>query len=730
MLLLGMAAFLASCITIIPGAFPRLTPTPAPGAQTPDAFVADLIAALVTRNAPTLQSMMGSPFVWASWQGAGEELSPDAALARMQEELVQDAMALTFVAPPTIDEWMRGTDPMAIWPAGVQPVAVVGVSGLGAGGQDQAILVVAQYSDGTYYWYGLLAAPGGFANQAGDPPPTIVVRPVPPQVNVLPTDVAQVLVLGAVGIFDGPSSLSNQIGTATRGQSFAVIGVSADGQWWAVACPTIAGTCWISANPTFVRPVTTPGVTATPAPVHPTATPRPIYPTATPLPPLPPQPERIQFAPGQERAVRSGPLWANTVRQFVFFAAAGQTPTVRFSSPSPAASLWIVGLQDGVVYKPQGNPSRDFTFLAPRSQDYLISLVAPVNTSFTLELIIPRPGPTPTVQPSPERISFGAGQTTAVRSGVLPSGVTKQYVFKALGGQTATILLTAPPGSDANFSVRGVSDGVLYKSLGDPAREWSFQLPRTQDYLISIASSGETSYTLELTIPPVGPTATPTMAPAPAERITFAPGQDSATRSGPLARNQYKRYVFGGLAGQTATIVVSSPSPSTFFTVVGVTDGIPYKSQGSSAMSFTFTLPLTQDYLISLAATVNTSYNLQLTIPPLAGPTATPTASPTTTATPTVLPTVVPPTETPTGVPTAAPPTATPTETPTIVPPTATPEPPTPEPPTATPTAEPPTATPEPPTATPTVEPPTATPEPPTATPEPPTATPEAEGGD
>ena len=52
-------------------------------------------------------------------------------------------------------------------------------------------------------------------------------------------------------------------------------------------------------------------------------------------------------------------------------------------------------MQDGVVYKPQGNPSRDFTFLAPRSQDYLISMVAPVNTSFTLELIIPRPGPTP-----------------------------------------------------------------------------------------------------------------------------------------------------------------------------------------------------------------------------------------------------------------------------------------------------------------------------------------------
>jgi hypothetical protein len=335
----------------------------------------------------------------------------------------------------------------------------------------------------------------------------------------------------------------------------------------------------------------------------------------------------------------------------------------------------------------------------------LISIVAPVNTSFTLELIIPRPGPTPkpTVQPVPERISFGPGQTSAVRSGELPDGVARQYVFRALAGQDARILLTSPAGSDANFSVQGVSDGVLYKSAADPMREWSFRVTRTQDYLITISASGPTSYTLELIIQPLAPTPT-VVPPGPPERISFAPGQDSAMRSGPLAANQYKRYVFGGLQGQTATIVVSSPSPSTYFTVVGVSDGIPYKSQGSSAMSFTFTLPMTQDYLISLAASVNTSYSLVLTIPPIVGPTPIPpTATPTATATATGLPTVVPPTATPT---------QTPTQTPTVEPPTV-------EPPTATPTlvsptqtpTEPPTATPtETPTQTPTVEPPTIEP--------------------
>jgi hypothetical protein len=621
-LLLTVAVVLAGCVQVLPAVIPPLAPImsmPADASsdteETPDAFVADLVAALVTRNEAALEAMMGSPFIWANWEGTGDELAPDAAVAQLQSELTQNAMALTFVAPPVIDQWMRGVDPLAIWPADVQPVAVLGVGTLGAEGSDEAILIVAQYPDGSYYWYSLLLAPRGFAEQAGNPPELIVVGPVPPVMQptslppatILPTNVRQVLTLGSVGIFDGPGAQFTQVGTTVRGQTFPVLGVSPDGQWWAVTCALLPTPCWISANPTFVRPVVTSGVpvTVTPTRQHPTPTP---LPPPTRVPPTPvPQPERIQFAPGQERAVRSGPLYANTVRQFVFLAGAGQVPTVRFSSPSPAASFGIVGLFDGVVYKPQSSTGRDFSFVAPRTQDYLISIIAPVNTSFVLELIIPRPGPTPTLVPP-------------------------------------TIV---PP------------------TLPPP------------------------------TIPPPGP----------AERIRFAPGEDSATRSGTLWANQYKRYVFGGMQGQTATIIVSSPSPSTYFTVVGVSDGIPYKSQGSSAMDFTFTLPMTQDYLISIAASVNTSYNLTLIIPPLVGPTPVPP-----TATPTPLPTA-------TGLPTATP-TGTPTSQPTAVPPTVVP---TTVPPTWTPTTEPPTATP---TATQPVE-PTATLEP-TATAEPPTPTPTA----
>jgi hypothetical protein len=99
MLLLGLATLLTSCITITPDVLPRLPSTPSAGVETPDAFAADMIAAIVTRNNAALQAMMGSPFVWASWQGTAEEMAPADTIVRMRNELVQNAMSLTFVAP-------------------------------------------------------------------------------------------------------------------------------------------------------------------------------------------------------------------------------------------------------------------------------------------------------------------------------------------------------------------------------------------------------------------------------------------------------------------------------------------------------------------------------------------------------------------------------------------------------------------------------------------------------
>ncbi|HAJ35431.1 MAG TPA: hypothetical protein DCL15_07035, partial [Chloroflexi bacterium] len=346
MLLLALS--LAGCITINPGFRPASTPTP----RSPQAFVSTLIAALVSRDAASLQAMMGDPFVLAQWQGEVQLLAPEAALDVVMQQLLDPTATIAFVTNDVINGWLGGVDPLTLWPSAVKVVDALGVSIGHASGVDEAILIIAEQSDGTPYWYALLVAPGGFASQPGVAAP-ILVTPAPPASSILPTDITRVLVLGTVGIFDGPAATFNQIGLAMRGETYTVLGISADGQWWAVTCSLSANPCWIGANPTFVRPVGQPPIaTNTPRPPA-TNTPRPT--------PAPVYPIRIQFAPGQSATVVSAPISPWQTPQYVLFAQGGQTLHILMTSPSPTTNFTVRGVSDGVLYKPAQDGRREWS---------------------------------------------------------------------------------------------------------------------------------------------------------------------------------------------------------------------------------------------------------------------------------------------------------------------------------------------------------------------------------
>lgn len=659
------ASILAGCVTINPG-FRAVAPT------TPTQFTADLVAALISRDYDQLRAMMSDPFVLAIWGGIGEETTPDTVLDRIRDELIGEDTAITVVSPGTVQEWLRNADPLTLWPEDVQPVAAVGVAGLGPNGADQAVLVVVETGPGRYAWYALLLATNGFAAYPDlGSPDIIVVKPGLSVVALLPSNVEEVLIMNGIGIFSAPTMESNQVGVATVGQTYTILGISADGQWYAINCPNEpAKVCWISANPTFVRPIkVSPGSIPTVAPTA-TATLSPVN-TATRVPatPTPVYPIRIDFRPGQTTAVVSGYVGPYETAQYVVYASAGQRMRLLLDSPSPAANFAVQGVYDGLQYKAFSDPSREWYFNVPRSQDYLVTIMAPVNTSFVLEVMLAGgPAPTATPLPGPERISFGPGETSAVRSGQVVGGQARQYVFLAQAGQETRILLESNGGA-ANFALRGATDGVVYKTLNNPAREFSLILPRTQDYLITIASSVNTYYTLELYIAPLTPTAIPTSTP---ERITFAPGQTSAVRSGPLYANTPKSYVFYALAGQQTRVLLDSPSPAANFSVQGVSDGVVYKSFADPAREFSFRLPRSQDYWITIQAPVNTSYVLELIILPLSEPD---------TPVPTPTHVVKTPTPTPTKDNGTVPPLPDPPETEPPLPGPPLPEPPLPEPP-------------------------------------------------
>jgi hypothetical protein len=221
--------------------------------------------------------------------------------------------------------------------------------------------------------------------------------------------------------------------------------------------------------------------------------------------------QRINFAPGQTSAQVSGTAGSGQSPQYVFSANGGQQVRIVVISPGNVANFGVTGVTDGVIYKSPADPTRDWTFTLPTSQDYQITVSASSTVNFTLQIFLLNPQP-----PQTERITFAPGQSTQVRSGNLQANVPTYYVVFVSAGQQLRLLLTSNPAGSANFAINGVTDGVVYKQLTDPSREVMITAPTSQDYLITVFSSVNATYQLEVTIPtPLPPTYQPTLTPLP-----------------------------------------------------------------------------------------------------------------------------------------------------------------------------------------------------------------------
>ncbi len=222
--------------------------------------------------------------------------------------------------------------------------------------------------------------------------------------------------------------------------------------------------------------------------------------------------QRINFAAGQTTAQVTGTAGFGQSPQYVFFANGGQQVRIVVISPGNVANFGVAGVTDGVTYKSPADPTRDWTFTLPTSQDYQITVSAGSTVNFTLQIFLLNPQP-----PQTERITFAPGQSTTVVSGNLQANVPKYYVVFVSAGQQLRLLLTSNPAGSANFAINGVTDGVVYKQLTDPLREVTITAPTSQDYLITVFSSVNATYQLEVTVPtPLPPTTqSPTITPLP-----------------------------------------------------------------------------------------------------------------------------------------------------------------------------------------------------------------------
>ena len=102
-----------------------------------------------------------------------------------------------------------------------------------------------------------------------------------------------------------------------------------------------------------------------------------------------------------------------------------------------------------------------------------------------------------------ERITFASGATVWSKQGTITFPNRKEYVLRALAGQTMTVAIVSPK-NVANFAVTGVSDGQPYKRLENEDRFFTFLLSSTQDYLIAVAvPSGTAQYGLSIAVSPL-----------------------------------------------------------------------------------------------------------------------------------------------------------------------------------------------------------------------------------
>lgn len=221
------------------------------------------------------------------------------------------------------------------------------------------------------------------------------------------------------------------------------------------------------------------------------APPTSVPPPTTLPPPGPTQP--IQMAPGATEASVQGQLPANGIATYSVNAQQGQMMELTLSSNSPTARIAVLS-PTGVPLPPQrGNPEGTYwQSTLPANGNYIIQVLAGNGApaaNYGLSVTIP------------VRISFAPGAVSAQVQGTTSESRVVTYLLKAMGGQTMTVNLTAPPNS-AGITIYGLQDGQPLVRSQSGATSWTGQLPMTQDYVIQVVpfGNGTVNYTLDVTV--------------------------------------------------------------------------------------------------------------------------------------------------------------------------------------------------------------------------------------
>ncbi len=132
--------------------------TPAPVSEA-EPFKAWLTENIASRNFEELQKLMGSDFYFGMLHSEAGKETPENAIRLLRGFFGDNHVE--FVPPQEAASLLK-IDPLSYLGPDVKNPDYLLAKNVGTNGKDGAILYIAQKSDGSYYWYGLLTARGGF----------------------------------------------------------------------------------------------------------------------------------------------------------------------------------------------------------------------------------------------------------------------------------------------------------------------------------------------------------------------------------------------------------------------------------------------------------------------------------------------------------------------------------------------------------------------------------------
>jgi hypothetical protein len=325
--------------------------------------------------------------------------------------------------------------------------------------------------------------------------------------------------------------------------------------------------------------------------------------------PLTQRGQRISFARGATGATVEGFVSPTQPARYVLRALRSQVMTVQSWYSDAPVQVTIYDNAGGILGTAGGR--RQWTDTLPYTGDYYLTVATPYdegsNFGMHVEIVYagrqPQPAPQPAVDG--ERIRFAAGKNNATVNGALVEGGVKRYVLSALQGQLISVQ-TWVEGGAYRFTVAGADGRVL--GSADGGSTWAGSLPATQDYVITLESTGGgrgSQYWLTVAISTIvqapAPTPVPNTTPDPAHAraIRFAPGESSTTVWDTLAPGQPKQYVLWARAGQTMSLALvtggATPARVTVLTANGASlGGLGQGEQWQGA------LPYSGDYFLHI----------------------------------------------------------------------------------------------------------------------------------